>query len=322
MSTNKPELVICRGLQASGKTTYAHNWVAENRKDRARVNRDDLREMFDKSEYVEGVTEGRILVARDALITSLLRRGVSVISDDTNLSSRNVRDLAKMAVHGSYDWRIEDFCGLPLETCLARNALRNDRYIARGQARRVLDQKVIIKTYERFIKGKTLPLPLPANEQLTGGAEGMMGAVYQPDDTLPDAVIVDIDGTIALRGTRNPFDESRVSEDAPNIPVIEAVWNEHANGVKIIFCSGRTSACRDATIEWLKANVLPERAWAQLYMRPEGDRRVDWEVKLEIFDEHIRDSYNVLRVYDDRQQVVDMWRSIGLTVLQVAPGNF
>ena len=32
--------------------------------------------------------------------------------------------------------------------------------------------------------------------------------------------------------------------------------------------------------------------------------------------------YNVHFVLDDRQQVVDMWRSLGLTVFQVAEGDF
>jgi hypothetical protein len=31
---------------------------------------------------------------------------------------------------------------------------------------------------------------------------------------------------------------------------------------------------------------------------------------------------NVFAVFDDRQQVVDMWRDNGLTVFQVAEGDF
>lgn len=42
----------------------------------------------------------------------------------------------------------------------------------------------------------------------------------------------------------------------------------------------------------------------------------------ELFDRHARDEYRVLVVLDDRKQVVDMWRSLGLTCLQVAEGNF
>lgn len=37
---------------------------------------------------------------------------------------------------------------------------------------------------------------------------------------------------------------------------------------------------------------------------------------------NIKDKYNVLGIFDDRQQVVDMWRSLGLKCFQVEPGNF
>ncbi|MFJ5071268.1 hypothetical protein ACIQC7_33105 [Kitasatospora sp. NPDC088556] len=57
-------------------------------------------------------------------------------------------------------------------------------------------------------------------------------------------------------------------------------------------------------------------------MRPTGDSRRDSIVKVEIFDAHVRDTYNVTCVLDDRTQVVQAWRAIGLTVLQVADGDF
>ena len=36
----------------------------------------------------------------------------------------------------------------------------------------------------------------------------------------------------------------------------------------------------------------------------------------------IRDRWRVVGVFDDRQQVVRMWRALGLTVFQVAEGDF
>jgi hypothetical protein len=84
--------------------------------------------------------------------------------------------------------------------------------------------------------------------------------------------------------------------------------------------SGRTDACREATEEWLRVHVgVP---WEALHMRPAGDMRKDSVVKRELFDRHVRDHYDVRRVYDDRSQVVEAWRSIGLTCLQVADGDF
>jgi tRNA uridine 5-carbamoylmethylation protein Kti12 len=117
-------LVIMRGLPGSGKTTYAREWVAEDRARRARVNRDDLRAMLDDSVFVAGVTERRIVTVRDAAILALLAAGVSVISDDTNLADERVADLAGLAGQVLADTEIVDLTGVPLETCLERNASR------------------------------------------------------------------------------------------------------------------------------------------------------------------------------------------------------
>lgn len=138
--------------------------------------------------------------------------------------------------------------------------------------------------------------------------------------TKPQAVMVDIDGTVALRGDRSPFDESRVGEDLPNVAVIRVVRLMQTAGYRVLFCSGRTDACRDATVAWLDRHVgVPYEA---LHMRTVGDFRKDSVVKLEIFDRHIRHSYQVVAVFDDRDQVVKAWRGIGLPVFQVAEGDF
>ena len=57
-------------------------------------------------------------------------------------------------------------------------------------------------------------------------------------------------------------------------------------------------------------------------MRKTGDNRKDAIVKREIYETHIKDKYQVDYVLYDRNQVVEMWRSLGLTCLQVADGDF
>jgi hypothetical protein len=59
-----------------------------------------------------------------------------------------------------------------------------------------------------------------------------------------------------------------------------------------------------------------------LFMRPAGDTRKDSIVKREIFDAEIAHRWRVIGVFDDRRQVVRMWRALGLTVFQVAEGDF
>jgi hypothetical protein len=53
-----------------------------------------------------------------------------------------------------------------------------------------------------------------------------------------------------------------------------------------------------------------------------ADMRKDSVVKQELFERFVRDKYNISFILDDRQQVVDMWRGLGLTVFQVAEGDF
>jgi predicted kinase len=300
-------LIITRGLPGSGKTTHARAWVAGDRANRARVNRDDLRAMLDDSAFEKGVTEPRILAARDAAILGLLGKGLSVICDDTNLPQRTARDLARLARRARADFCVCDYTDVPLETCIARDAARTDK--------RPVGETVIRDMHIRYLAGRQYPLPQPEEPQ-DGALEPWP---YSPAEGSVPAVLVDIDGTVALKGARSPFDETRVHEDRPNLPVITVVRAMAAQGYWLVFVSGRTAGCRAATEKWLAEHV---GAQFGLYMRAEGDKRKDSTVKREIFDEHIREAYDVACVIDDRNQVVTMWRSLGLTVLQCAEGDF
>lgn len=302
----RPRLIITRGLPGSGKTTRAKAWVADDPVHRARVNRDDLRGMIHDGVYLKGGTEHVILRARNTLIRALLERGLAVVCDDTNLPNRVVRDLRRQAALTGADFEVWDMTDVPLETCVFRDDLRINP----------VGEKVITDFYNRFIKGKTYPLPLPDDE--TSAGDPIEPYAARPDT--PRAIIVDIDGTMALMAGRSPYDESRVHEDRPNEPVIAAVYAMYAHDHRVIFVSGRTDACRTATEVWLAQHV-PVRPEA-LFMRKAGDTRKDSVVKLEIFDRFIRDHYHVRAVFDDRNQVVEMWRNLGLTVFQVADGNF
>lgn len=57
-------------------------------------------------------------------------------------------------------------------------------------------------------------------------------------------------------------------------------------------------------------------------MRPENDYRKDTIIKREIYEKEILNKFNVLFVLDDRDCVVEQWRDMGLTCLQVAEGDF
>jgi predicted kinase len=302
-------LLVTRGLPGSGKTTYARSWVSVYPVSRARVNRDDIREMLNESVFVKGATEQRVQAVRDATIRTLLERGVDVICDDTNLPQRTVRDLSKLAHFAKAEVEFIDFTHVTLDTCLDRNLRRTDKP--------PVPESAIIDLHRRYLRGNLLPLPDPLEEAVE---EEFGLGWYSPDPDLPAAVIADIDGTVALKGDRDAYDETRVHEDRPHIPVIESLQDARAAGKVVIFLSGRTMGCELATKMWLDRHTGLD--YAGPFMRPVGDNRKDAIVKRELFDTHVRPFYNVRCVYDDRNQVVDMWRALGLQVNQVAPGDF
>ncbi|WP_432986357.1 AAA family ATPase [Dactylosporangium sp. CA-233914] len=297
-------LTITRGLPASGKTTWA-----KQQRHLVRVNRDDLRHMLHGGPVEDPQRRGRaereVTAAHHAAVEGLLRAGSDVVCDDTNLRGRVVREFAELAARCGAHFTVRDFTDVPVEECVRRDALRT------GTGH--VGEDVIRSMHQRYLAGRTLPLPLPV-------LDTARGAPYEPPPDAPRTVLVDIDGTVALFNGRSPYDMTRVGEDLPNAPVIAAVRAMHAAGHEIVFCSGRSDDCREATQEWLARHVaVPYRA---LFMRRTGDQRRDSVVKAEIFDTEIRSRYHVIGVFDDRQQVVRMWRGLGLTVFQVAEGDF
>jgi hypothetical protein len=135
-----------------------------------------------------------------------------------------------------------------------------------------------------------------------------------------NAIICDIDGTLADVGDRHPFDFHLVDRDTVKHATAEAVRVFHRAGYAIILLSGREESCRDLTIGWLQRNDIP---FDSLHLRRTGDRRKDNVVKREMYNQVVLGKYSVLLVLDDRNQVVDMWRKdLGLACFQVDYGDF
>lgn len=308
-----PTLIITRGLPGSGKSTWARSWVEQEPNVRARVNRDDLRDMLHNGVFIghspaDGVvgTELSVVSARSTLIRKLLLQGKDVVCDDTNLPNRVARELRSIAASCRAQFEVHDLRDVPLDLCLARNAQRSGR-------RRLPDGK-IRDLHRKYVAGSQHLGPLPEEP-----APPSVPA-YVPLMHLPGAYIVDVDGTIALPGSRDPYDMTRVGEDRPNTPVVDLVRTLYDAGYDIVFCSGRKQVARADTERWIGRYL--GITGSVLYLRADDDNRRDAIVKLEIFDQQIRHRWRVRGVIDDRRQVVEAWRSIGLTVFQVAPGDF
>ncbi|MER5333240.1 AAA family ATPase [Micromonospora sp. NPDC002717] len=295
-------LIATRGLPASGKTTFARTLQPSV----VRVNRDDLRRMLHGERLFTQWAEWQVTVVQRAQVEALLRARADVCVDDTNLRSRTLRDWADLAARHGAEFEVHDFTDVPLAECLRRDA-------ARPEADRV-GEAWIRRLHERYLEGRALPLPVPQ------ARTGRPATVHAPSTGPPEIVLVDIDGTVALNVSRSPYDMTRVDEDEPNPAVIAAVRAMHAAGYGVVFCSGRDATARPATEAWLARHVgVP---YLDLHLRAVGDNRKDSVVKQEIYEHEVRDRYRVVGVFDDRQQVVRMWRALGLTVFQVAEGDF
>jgi predicted kinase len=305
------KLTITRGLPGSGKSTWVKEQIHGSQATRARVGRDYLRLGMHDAALYGHATERQVTVVQHAAVEQLLRSGVDVYVDDTNLRSRYVRTWVELADRVGAEFAVQDFTDVPLGTCIERDKAR---FATGGH----VGEAVIRDMHTRYLAGRTLPLPVPEPAVVA------VGRPYVPVPGTPRAVMVDIDGTVALHGDRDPYDTSRYHEDSANEAVVTAVAAMYVAGCRVLFCSGRDATYRGVTERWLRDKILSPY-WIgleRLLMRPAGDTRRDDVVKLELFDRHIRDQYDVTCVFDDRDRVVQAWRGIGLTVFQVAEGNF
>ena len=137
---------------------------------------------------------------------------------------------------------------------------------------------------------------------------------FQTNPSLKTVLLCDLDGTIALMNGRSPYDASNCDMDILNVPVYEVIKDR-----EVIFVSGREDKYKEPTLRFFEKHNIK---YLDLFMRKSGDNRKDSVIKEEIYNEFIKDKYNVLFVLDDRNQVVELWRRLGLTCFQVADGNF
>lgn len=284
---NNPKIVMTKGLPGSGKTTWAMAEMAAHPSQYKRINKDDLRAMLDGGKWSKN-NEKFILDARDVLVEQALKQGFTAIVDDTNFAPNHEIVLRGLAGDLGLAFEIKDFTDVPPEECIKRD-LKREKSVGKD---------VIMDMYDHYLK----PKPEPITQ----------------DVKLPDAVMFDLDGTLALFGDANPY-EREFAYDTVNYPVYDALRLYQAEGYKIIVCSGRNGKFFDDTDKWLGKNGIKPDLFL---MRKEGDTRKDYIVKKEMFLEHILPKYCVSVVYDDRDQVVEMWREMGLACFQVNYGDF
>lgn len=142
-------------------------------------------------------------------------------------------------------------------------------------------------------------------------------------------IIFDLDGTLAdidhrlhfIRGQKKRWHEffQASIHDSPIPPIIELCNVLYAAAYRIRIFTGRSEAVREGTIEWLHKHGVQ---YNSLTMRAEGNFTPDHELKAVWLEQILSEGEQILCAFDDRDQVVEMWRRRGLTCLQVAEGEF
>ena len=117
------KLIICRGIPASGKSTWAKQWVLEDPEHRVRINQDDIRLMLGK--YWVPSREKLVQEIQFDVIVEALSRGFDVVIDNTNLNKK-VLDGFDSLIKTFKDYEIEykDFFDTPLSVCIERDKNR------------------------------------------------------------------------------------------------------------------------------------------------------------------------------------------------------
>jgi predicted kinase len=329
MATGK--LIMCMGLPASGKSTWAKAQVERDPKNIVRVNKDDIRaELFNKDWSHD--KEKEVIRIRDFRISEALSKGKTVISDDTNFAPKHRGRLQELAKKYKALFEVKDFLDVPMEECIRRDSLREEgrvgEAVIRGMATQYLLPTVVIPPPPDPPPLKLAPPPSMINplEHVTPEVVAQIKPThpvvvpYQAQPGLPPAILCDLDGTLALHVGRSPYDTARCLEDRVNEPVRDVLTLfHHSKGYQIVYLSGRDDTFMDLTLTWLAGNMCPT---GPIFMRAANDRRSDGIVKYELFDAHVRNHYDVKFVLDDRDRVVKVWRELGLPTFQVNDGNF
>lgn len=151
-----PKIILCRGIQGSGKTTWAKQWVLEDSEHRVRFNNDDVRNMLGK--YWVPSREKLILDLKKQFIMSSMMASYDIVIDNMNLNPKEVEfyklyidahnkimeELSKETKlsfndDAKYELEFKDFF-IPLQDCIERDSKRPNP----------IGEDVIKKTYEKY----------------------------------------------------------------------------------------------------------------------------------------------------------------------------
>lgn len=136
------KIILCRGIQGSGKTTWAKQWVLEDPEHRVRFNNDDIRNMLGK--YWVPSREHLVSDTKKDFIVSAMEFGYDIVVDNMNFNPKEIEYYenlvdSTLGYMNCYSLEYKDFF-IPLEVCIERDSKRENP----------IGEEVIRKTYERY----------------------------------------------------------------------------------------------------------------------------------------------------------------------------
>ena len=302
------QLEILVGISGSGKSTYAHKMWENNPNDIIIVNRDKIRELLfgytehqSTSYYLRkdlNSLEKQVSHYEELLIKEGLSKNKHVIVDATHLKLDYIHRYRRFNVPTKLTW-----FDIELNKAVDRIS-RRPRHV---------DITIILSQYDKYKNLKEKFNVNPKEFEFTVNT-------LDNDSSKPRCVIFDIDGTLAHHTERNIFEWDKVDTDLVDVAV-GSLYEELCKipNLTIIICSGRDSICLEQTTRWFDNNFTG--GFDFIYMRNNKDNRPDWQVKYEMWKD-ICKNYYISYIIDDRCQVVDYARSLGLKVFQVEYNNF
>jgi tRNA uridine 5-carbamoylmethylation protein Kti12 len=129
------EIIICKGIPGSGKSTWAKQWVSQSPRNRIRINDDDIRGMFGEywirnHDHIPFLKEIRETIIKNGVINNY-----DIVIDNMNLSPNDINDI-KLWVQEAcfekfkkehkktiYEISFKHF-KTPLEECIVRDSKR------------------------------------------------------------------------------------------------------------------------------------------------------------------------------------------------------
>lgn len=295
------KLILTRGIQGSGKSTWAKAWVAEDPSSRVRINNDDIRNMLGNY-WIVG-REPLVSEIKQYATQAAMARGYNIVVDNMNLNPHEVKFWEKVvelnnADPDGYKYEIEfkDFF-IPLEECIRRDAARPNP----------IGEKVIRETWKRykfFIQTTEVEKHVDSMRRYTGK---------------PKCIVIDMDSTMCFNVTKRPWYGDGAAEgmlnDIPNTGVVDIV-RDLSKIYSIVVATGRDTTQAEVTKEWLTKQGIEVDKY---FFRTPRDYRKGVEVKKEQITD-ILEEYDVVAIFEDCEPIVQMYREMGLTVLQPNKG--